>query len=421
METREIASQRRKNLYLGIELKKFLKYLGPAFIVSVAYVDPGNFATNISGGSLFDYHLIWVILWSNVIAIFLQIQSAKLGIATGCNLPEMCSIIFPRKWNWFLWITAELAAMATDLAEFLGGTMGLYLLFHIPMTYAAFLTGVVTFAIVYMEKYGQKVVEGIIFGLVAVISLAYAFELFIARPDWSKVLYHTFIPSIPNKDAMLIAVGILGATVMPHVIYLHSQLVQYRNKDGSLQAKKEHLKMEKIDILVAMNTAFIINAAMLIVSAAVFYKNGIVIESIEEAHKTLEPLLGAFSSWAFGIALLASGFSSSAVGTMAGQTIMKGFVGLNIPLNVRRLVTMVPAITIIVLGIDPLKSLIVSQVVLSFELPMAIIPLLLITSNKKFMKEFADTPLERIMGVLVAFFVMILNGLLLYFTLKGEV
>ncbi|HHW57168.1 MAG TPA: Nramp family divalent metal transporter [Clostridia bacterium] len=414
MENRESIIATKKVFSVRQALKKVLKYFGPAFVVSVAYVDPGNFATNISGGSIFNYHLIWVILWSNIMAIFLQSMSAKLGIATGHNLPEMCGIIFKRKVNWFLWIAAELAAMATDLAEFLGGTLGLHLLFHIPLIYAGLLTGVITFVIVYLEKYGQKVVEIIIFSLVSIISLAYAFELFLAKPDWGKVIYYIVIPSVPDGEAMLIAVGILGATVMPHVIYLHSQLVQYRNTENTLEEKMEHLKMEKIDILVAMNIAFIINAAVLIVSAAVFYKNGMVIESIEEAHMSLKPLLGPLSSWAFGIALLASGFSSSAVGTMAGQTIMKGFVGLNIPINVRRLITMMPALVIILLGIDPLKTLIISQVILSFELPMAIIPMLFITSQKKFMGEFVNTLLEKIIGIIVAFVILFLNGMLLY-------
>ncbi|MDK2814562.1 MAG: manganese transport protein [Thermoanaerobacter sp.] len=419
LENHETIIATEKLFSLSHIFKKVLKYFGPAFVISVAYIDPGNFATNISGGSTFNYHLIWVILWSNIMAIFLQVMAAKLGIATGRNLPEMCSLVFKRKVNWVLWIAAELAAMATDLAEFLGGTLGLYLLFRIPLMYAGLLTGFITFIIVYLEKYGQKLVEMVIFLLISIISFSYAFELFLAKPDWGKVLYHTVIPSIPNREALLIAVGILGATVMPHVIYLHSQLVQYRNKGNTLEEKKEHLRMEKIDIFVAMNIAFIINAAMLIVSAAVFYKNGIVVESIEEAHMSLKPLLGPLSSWAFGIALLASGLSSSAVGTMAGQTIMKGFVDLDIPLNLRRLITMMPALIIILLGIDPFKTLIISQVILSFELPMAIIPMLLITSQKKFMGEFINTPIEKIIGIIVASVIIFLNGLLLYFTFMG--
>jgi len=401
------------------KLKNLIKYLGPAFIISVAYIDPGNFATNISGGSIYNYKLVWVIFWSNIIAIFLQIMSAKLGIATGHNLPEMCGLIFKKRTNWILWIFAELAAMATDMAEFLGGTLGFYLLFNMPLIYAGYLTGLITFLIVYLEKYGQKMVEITIFLLVFIISIAYSIELFLAKPDWSKVAMGTLIPSIPDSYALFIIVGILGATVMPHVIYLHSQLVQERNNGLDVREKKHHFKMEKIDIVVAMNIAFIINAAMLIVSAAVFFKNGIVVDSIEEAHKTLEPLLGTLSSGTFGIALLASGLSSSAVGTLAGQTIMKGFIGLNIPLNVRRLITMLPAMLIITIGINPMKTLIFSQVILSFELPLAIIPMLLITSNKKLMGVFVNNFLIKIFGWIIASVIIILNGFLVYFTFIG--
>lgn len=398
-----------------------LKYLGPAFIVSVAYIDPGNFATNISGGSNFNYSLIWVILWSNLMAIFLQSISAKLGIATGHNLPEMCAKIFKRRINWFLWGVAELAAMATDLAEFLGGTLGLYLLFKIPLIYSGFLTGIITFIIVYLEKYGQMVVEWIISALVAVISIAYGIELFLAKPDWMQVAIHTAIPSLPDGEAVLIAVGMLGATVMPHVIFLHSQLVQCRNTHLSYEEKKKHLRMEKLDIAVAMNIAFIVNAAMVIVSAAVFFKNGIAVNSIEQAHRTLEPLLGALSSGAFGIALLASGLSSSAVGTMAGQTIMKGFVGLNIPLNLRRFITMMPALTIIALGINPMKALVISQVTLSFSLPIAIIPLLLIAGRKDLMGKFVNNPTTNIIGWTITGVIIMMNAFLLYFTFTGKV
>ncbi len=305
---------------------------------------------------------------------------ALLGIATGHNLPEMSLAPVSKKTNYCLWILAELAAMATDLAEFLGGTLGFYLLFHIPMVYAGLLTGVLTFLIVYLEKYGQRLVEAIIFALVMVICCAYAIELLLAKPDWAAVGLHTLLPSLPNNEAVLIAVGMLGATVMPHVIYLHSQLVQYRQNghpDAHNDAYKlQHLRMEKFDIALAMNIAFIVNAAMVIVSAAVFYRNGIVVATIEQAHYSLAPLLGTLSSGAFGLALLASGLSSSAVGTMAGQTIMKGFVNLNIPLNARRLITMAPALIIIALGVNPMKALVLSQVALSFALPFAIIPMI---------------------------------------------
>lgn len=407
---------------LKAKTKSALKFLGPAFIVSVAYIDPGNFATNISGGSVFNYSLIWVILWSNLMAIFLQSMSAKLGIATGRNLPEMCSKIFPRKTNWFFWLEAEFAAMATDLAEFLGGTLGLYLLFKIPMIYAGLLTGALTFFIVYMEKYGQRVVEWIIGTLVAVITIAYTIEVFLAKPNWAQVGIHTLIPSLPNGEAVLIAVGMLGATVMPHVIYLHSQLVQARNKkDQTDEQKRKHLRMERIDIAIAMNIAFLVNAAMVIVAAAVFFKNGMAVDTIEQAHKSLEPLLGTLSSGAFGIALLASGLSSSAVGTMAGQTIMKGFVGLSIPINIRRLITMTPALLIIASGVNPMYALVMSQVILSFALPFAIVPMLLITSRKDLMGSLVNKPLTKIVGWIITSIIVGLNAVLLYLTFTGGV
>lgn len=405
-----------------VRSKSLLRFLGPAFIVSVAYIDPGNFATNIRGGSVFNYNLVWVILWSNIMAVFLQSMSAKLGIATGHNLPEMCAKTFSRRTNWFFWIEAELAAMATDLAEFLGGTLGLYLLFRIPMIYAGLLTGVLTFIIVYMEKYGQKVVEWIIGTLVAVITIAYTVELFLAKPDWSQVGIHTLIPSLPNGDAVLIAVGMLGATVMPHVIYLHSQLVQARNnRKDTEEQKRKHLRMERIDIAIAMNIAFLVNSAMVIVAAAVFFRNGMTVDTIEQAHISLEPLLGGLSSGAFGIALLASGLSSSAVGTMAGQTIMRGFVGLNIPINLRRLVTMSPALIIIALGINPMKALVISQVALSFALPFAIVPMMLITSRKDLMGSLVNKRSTKIAGWLITGLILSLNAVLLYLTFSGRV
>lgn len=405
-----------------VKARSILKFLGPAFIVSVAYIDPGNFATNISGGSVFNYSLLWVVLWSNLMAIFLQSMSAKLGIATGHNLPEMCSKVFSRKTNWFFWIEAEFAAMATDLAEFLGGTLGLYLLFRIPMIYAGLLIGALTFLIVYMEKYGQRVVEWIIGTLVAVITIAYTIELFLAKPDWAQVGIHTLIPSLPNGAAVLIAVGMLGATVMPHVIYLHSQLVQCRNqRDHTEEQKRKHLRMARIDIIIAMNIAFIVNAAMVIVAAAVFFKNGMVVDTIEQAQRSLEPLLGTLSSGAFGIALLASGLSSSAVGTMAGQTIMKGFIGLSIPINIRRLVTMAPALIIIALGVNPMYALIMSQVALSFALPFAIVPMLLITSRKDLMGSLVNKRSTKIAGWIITSVILGLNAVLVYLTFSGNV
>lgn len=403
------------------KVKQLFKFIGPAFVVSVAYIDPGNFATNISGGSKFNYSLVWVILWSNLMAIFLQTISAKLGIATGLNLPEMCSRVFPKRTNWFFWFIAEIAAIATDLAEFLGGALGFYLLFKIPLVYAGLITGVLTLIIVSLEKYGQRVVEVVIACLVAVICISYTVELFLAKPDWSAVALHTLIPSMPNGEALLVAVGMLGATVMPHVIYLHSQLVQCRRYDESEEEKTRHFRMERTDIIFAMNIAFIINAAMVIVSGAVFFDKGIQVETIQQAHQSLKPFLGSMSAGAFGVALLASGLSSSAVGTMAGQTIMNGFVGIKIPSVVARLVTMTPAMVIIALGINPMKALVISQVILSFALPAAIIPLMLITGKKEIMGSLVNKRFTNIIGWLITGVIILLNAILLYLTFSNNI
>lgn len=413
-------SQRGEKI-AGFRIKSLLKFLGPAFIVSVAYIDPGNFATNITGGSKFNYTLVWVILCSNLMAIFLQIVSAKLGIATGRNLSQMCGQVFARRTNWFLWIVACIAAMATTLAEFMGGTLGLYLLFGIPMVYAGILTGIITFIIVHLQKYGQRVIEIIITLLVAAISVAYGVEVFLAKPEWPAVALHLLVPSLPGGEAMLIAVGMLGATVMPHVIYLHSQLVQARNHNASIEEKKKHLHMEKIDVTIAMNLAFLVNAAMVIVSAAVFYRSGMVVDSIEQAHFSLQPLLGALSSGAFGIALLASGFSSSAVGAMAGESLMDGFVDLKINDGLKRLIVMAPGMIVIVIGVNPMKALILSQVMLSFALPAAIIPLMIISNNRQIMGVFVNDRLTKLIGWLIAGTIIVLNMVLLGMTFSGKV
>lgn len=411
-----IVINKRYDMSVLDKIKNFLKYLGPAFIVSVAYIDPGNFATNIAGGSTFNYNLIWVILWSNIMAIFLQTLSAKLGIATGFNLSQMCRQVFSKRVNWFLWGISCITAMATTLAEFLGATLGLYLLFRIDMIYAGIATVFLTFFIVNMQKYGQRVVEIIITVLVAVICAAYTLEVFLAKPEWVSVVSHTMMPSIPNGNALLIAVGMLGATVMPHVIYLHSSLVQPRNTNCTLKEKIQHFKMEKIDIIIAMNIAFLVNAAMLIVSAAVFYKQGIIVDSIEQAHRSLHPLLGTLSSGAFGMALLASGLSSSTVGAMAGESLLDGFVNLKININIRRIITMAPGMIIILLGINPMKALVLSQVILSFALPAAIIPLMIISSKKKLMGSFVNNTSTKIVGWFIASIIIILNILLLILT-----
>jgi len=393
--------------------RSLLQYIGPAFIVSVAYIDPGNIATNISGGSRYNYALLWIILWSNLIAIFLQTMSAKVGIATGKNLPELCAQSFRRRTNWIFWIVAEIGAMATDLAEFFGGALGLYLLFGLPMWLSCLVTGGLTFLICHMEKYGQKLVELIITALVAVISAAYIIDIFLAKPDWQAVGLHTLLPQLPDRGAVLIAVGMLGATVMPHVIYLHSQLVQSRGQNQSDEGKARHLKMEKADIAIAMNIAFFVNAAMVVVAAAVFFSRGAEVDTIEQAQASLTPILGPLSSGAFGIALLASGLSSSAVGTMAGQTIMRGFVGLGIPVPVRRLVTMLPAMVIILIGINLIDTLVWSQVALSLILPVPIIQMLVIAKKRDIMGRFANSRRVQWIGGIIAALVIGLNAALI--------
>jgi len=410
-----------KGSAVRLGIAQLLKFLGPAFVVSVAYIDPGNFATNIASGSIFGYKLLWVLLISNLMAMFLQINSAKLGIATGKNLSTMCGEVLKKRTNWLLWVISVLVSIATTMAEFLGGALGFYLLFGIPLPIAGILTGVVTFGIIYMQRYGQKAVEMIITALIAVICTAYAVEVFLACPDWSEIAWHTVMPSLPNGQAVMLAAGMLGATVMPHVIFLHSELVQHRNGVKTVAGRRHHLKMEKIDVVIAMNIAFVVNAAMVIVSAAVFFKEGLAVDSIEQAHRSLEPLLGRLSSFAFGIALLASGFSSSAVGAMAGETMMDGFVSLKIPVSVRRLITMLPAMAILVLGVNPMQALVFSQVSLSFALPFAIIPLLLITSRRDIMGPFVNRPMTRIIGWTIAAVIIVLNAALLYLTFAGKV
>ncbi len=406
----------------GAEIKQkakgLLKYMGPAFVVSVAYMDPGNFGTNISGGSQFAYNLLWVILWSNIMAIFVQTLSAKLGIATGMNLPAHCGQMFSRPVNWGYWSIATVAAMATDLAEFLGGVLGFNLLFGIPLMWSAALTGVITYVICHLQKYGQRVVERIITGMVAVISIAYVWEMFESTPDWSQVAYHTAVP-ILSQDSIIIAVGMLGATVMPHVIYLHSELVQPRRTD-CLSDCKHHLKMAKMEVFIAMNMAFVVNAAMVIVSAAAFNGNGLNVDGIEQAYLTLQPLMGNMAAGAFGIALLASGLSSSTVGTMAGEVILKGFLGFDIRASIRRLVTMLPALGILMSGINPMEALVYSQVILSFALPSTIIPLMIITNKKSIMGSFKNSRLTNIVGWSIVSIIIALNAVLLYLTFTGQ-
>ena len=393
-------------------------YLGPAFVASVAYMDPGNFATNIEGGARFGYELLWVLLWSNAMAILVQYLAAKLGIATGKTLPENCRAEFARPVTVLLWVAAEIGAMATDLAEFLGAALGFYLLFGIPMLPSAILTGVCVMLILAVEQLGFQWLERVIMFLVGVIGVSYAIEMFLSKPAWRPIVTHVLLPEI-HSSSIYLAVSMLGATVMPHVIYLHSALVLHRREELD-RDEHHHRKMELLDVLLAMNGAWLINSAMVVMAAAVFFGGGIHVYSIEAAHATLGPLLGKFAGVAFAVALLCSGLSSATVGTMAGQVILQGFMNFRISIFLRRMVTMIPAILVIAWGLDPLKTLVLSQAILSFCLPFAMIPLLILTRRKDLMGTHANRPITNYMAVLATVVILGMNIWLLYAISIGQ-
>jgi manganese transport protein len=394
---------------------RLLPFMGPAFVASVAYVDPGNFATNIQGGAQFGYMLLWVIVTSNLMAMLIQTLSAKLGIATGKNLAEMCREKFPRPVVITMWVLMELVAMATDLAEFLGAALGFNLLFRIPLLAAALLTAVTTFIILGLERRGFRPLEAVITALVGVIAVCYIIETILDRPDLTQIAYHSIVPQFDGLESVLLASGILGATVMPHVIFLHSALTQNRiptKNDGEL---KKLFRFQLFDVTIAMGLAGLVNGAMLIMASSTFHAQGLKhIGTIEEAYRTLTPLLGSAASTVFAISLLASGLSSSTVGTMAGQVIMQGFIHRNIPIWVRRVVTMTPPIIVIALGLDPTRTLVMSQVVLSFGLPFAILPLVMFTRRKDVMGVLVNHRVTTSMATIVAGLIIALNIFLLY-------
>jgi manganese transport protein len=393
-------------------------YLGPAFVASVAYMDPGNFATNIEGGARFGYELLWVLLWSNAMAILVQYLAAKLGIATGRTLPENCRAEFSHAATLGLWLAAEISAMATDLAEFLGAALGFYLLFGIPMMPAAILTGVCVMLILAIEQFGFQWLERVIMLFVGVIGVSYAVEMFLSKPAWQPIVKHVILPEI-HSSSIYLAVSMLGATVMPHVIYLHSALVLPR-RSATDRDEHHHRKMELLDVLFAMNGAWLINSAMVVMAAAVFFGGGIHVYSIEAAHDTLGPLLGPFAGVAFAVALLCSGLSSATVGTMAGQVILQGFMNFRISIFLRRLVTMIPAIAVIAWGLDPLKTLVLSQAVLSFCLPFAMIPLLVLTRRKDLMGTHVNRPVTNYLACVATFVILAMNVWLLFAITAGK-
>ncbi len=397
---------------------KLLPFLGPAFIASVAYVDPGNFATNIQGGAAFGYELLWVILWANLMAMFIQALSSKLGIATGKNLAELISERYPKNVVWFYWVQTEVIAIFTDLAEFIGASIAFQLLLGVPLVWGAVLSGIATFFILLFQNYGFRPFEVIITVLLGVITFSYVSEVFFSKPNGFGILDGTLIPKFSGVESIYMAAGILGATVMPHVIYLHSALTENRIKaDDDKQLKRLH-KFNMIDVLVAMSVAGFVNMAMLMMAASTFhFTNHQGVSSISNAYMTLIPLLGAGAGLIFALSLLASGLSSSAVGTMSGQVLMQSFVKFKIPVWVRRLVTMIPSFVVIFLGMNPTDVLVFSQVVLSFGIIFALFPLIQFTRNKKVMGNLVNSKLTNIMSWLIASSIVFLNFFLIYQTI----
>jgi len=393
---------------------RLLPFLGPAFIASIAYIDPGNFATNIAGGSRYGYTLVWVIVASNLMAMLVQGLSAKLGVATGRNLAEVCRDELPRRVTYGLWVQAELIAIATDLAEFLGAAIGLHLLVGIGLLPAAFVTAVGAFLILGLQRFGFRPFEAAIVGIVMVIGACYVAELFYAHPNLSAVAHHAVVPQFEGSGSVVLAVGILGATVMPHVIWLHSALLQDRIRPENDEQARRLARFTFIDVLIAMTVAGLINVAMLVMAASTFFRSGLHhVESLEAAHRTLVPLLGGASSALFAIALLASGLSSSAIGTLAGQVVMQGFIRRRIPIFVRRLVTMIPAFIVIAAGANPTRTLILSQVILSFGIPFALVPLVRFTSSREVMGILVNKKPTTVAAIGVAGMIIVLNVYLL--------
>ncbi|CAL8895791.1 Nramp family divalent metal transporter [Bacillus sp. FSL W8-0645] len=389
--------------------RRLLPFLGPAFIAAIAYIDPGNFATNIAAGSKYGYLLLWVILISNLMALLIQSLSAKLGIATGKNLPEIAREEFPKPVSIGLWIQGELVIIATDLAEFIGAALGLYLLFRIPLLEASIIAAIGSFAILELQRRGYRALEAGITGMLFVVVIAFAVQTFVAKPDIASVAGGLFIPKFDGADSVLLAAGILGATVMPHAIYLHSALTQRRVVGRTEKEKKQIFRFEFLDILIAMIVAGAINASMLIVAAALFYKNGLFVEDLDVAFQHFGTLAGPVSAILFGVGLLVAGLSSSSVGTLSGDIIMRGFIQYRIPLYVRRLITIIPPIAIIASGVNPTSALVMSQVVLSFGIAFALIPLILFTSKKRIMGELTNARWVTGISWVIAALVVALN------------
>ena len=404
---REVLEGRRTGLSV------LLPFVGPAVVVSVAYMDPGNFATNIQAGARYGYSLLWVVLLANLIAMLFQVLSAKLGIVTGRNLAELCRDHFPKPLVYLMWGVSEVAAMATDLAEFLGGAIGLSLLFHMPLLIGMIVTAIVTYALLFFEKAGYRPLELVIGALVGIIGLSYLAELFIAPVAWSGVGLHLFKLELPDAQAVTIAVGIIGATVMPHALFLHSGLTQSRMPPKTEAERKKLLKFSNWEVIIALTIAGMINMAMVIMAAGAFHAGHPDVAEIETAYHTLAPLLGIAAAGIFLLSLIASGISSSVVGTMAGQMIMQGFVGFRIPIWLRRAITMIPSFVVVALGVNATQALVMSQVVLSLALPFPMAALVWFTCRKDVMGQYRNRTLMKGAAVLSAAAVLSLNAILL--------
>jgi len=398
-------------------LRALLPFAGPAFICSVAYMDPGNFATNIQAGAKYNYSLLWVVVLANLVAMLFQGLSAKLGIVTNRNLAELCRAHFPRRVVWAMWAVSEVAAMATDLAEFLGAAIGLSLLFGMPLLWGMVVTGAVTFGILAFQRQGYRPVELIIGGLISVIGLSYLVELFVAPPDLGAAALGIVLPRLADSGALTLAVGIVGATVMPHAIYLHSSLTQDRAPARNEHERRTLLRYSNIEVVVALTIAGLVNMAMVMMAAAAFHGGHEEVSEIETAYHTLVPLFGAAAAGVFMVSLIASGLSSSAVGTMAGQVIMQGFVGFRIPLWIRRLVTMAPAFAVVAWGVNATQALISSQVVLSIALPVPMIALVMLMRRPAVMGEYRNCRLIGVAAIAATALVLALNLLLVLQTL----
>ncbi|WP_027815571.1 Nramp family divalent metal transporter [Paraburkholderia bannensis] len=397
--------------------RSLLLFVGPAVIASIAYMDPGNFATNIQAGAGFGYSLLWVVLAANGVAMLLQALSARLGIVTGRNLAELCREHYSRPAVYAMWAVSEVAAMATDLAEFLGGAIALALLCKLPLLAGMGITAAVTYAILLFENKGFRPMEIVIGALVAMIGLCYLAEMFIAPVAWSQVARHAIVPSLPGGGALMLAAGIVGATVMPHAIYLHSGLAQSRVASSTARERRMLIRFSNLEVIVALSIAGMVNMAMVIMASAAFHADHREVAEISTAYQTLTPLLGAGAASLFLVSLLCSGVSSSVVGTMAGQMIMQGFVGLRMPVWLRRLVTMAPAFVVVAAGVNATQALVVSQVVLSFALPVPMVALVRFTRRRDIMGEFANGPLTDVAAIAATVLILVLNAVLLIETL----